>query len=171
MNHSITKAELYTCTIHTTRTPGLQELPCEHSPSNLSLCSQLLSRPLPGTPLFFYTQPNIPAQHSRQQHPSPVSQPNIPAQHPSPAFQPGIPAHCPSPHAHPPHWHHAQWQEDRLQCPWDGVRVQAGTTDGHSKQAAKLMITISAVSSSSQSRSSTPKLQTKKITLPWGQLI
>lgn len=157
MNHSITKAEFYTCTIRTARTPSLQEVTCEHSSANPSLCSLLIATAtrkgsqLLRPPLVWYTsfllhpaqhpsstfypaasQPSIPAQH-----PSPAFQSRVPAQNPSPASQSSIPAQHPNPHTCPQHLHHTQWQEDGLQCPWDGVRVQAGTTDGHDKQAAK----------------------------------
>ena len=116
MNHSITKAEFYTCTIRTARTPSLQEVTCEHSSANPSLCSLLIAMAtrkgsqLLRPPLVWYTsfllhpaqhpsptfypaasQPNIPAPHS-----SPKFQPSIPAQHPSPVFQPSIPTHTPA---------------------------------------------------------------------------
>lgn len=103
MNHSITKAEFYTCTIHTARTPSLQEVTCEHSSANPSLCSLLIATAtrkgsqLLRPPLAWYTSFLFhPAQHPSPTFYSAASQPSIPAQHPSPVFQHSIPTHTPA---------------------------------------------------------------------------
>lgn len=110
MNHSITKAEFYTCTIHTARTPSLQEVTCEHSSANPSLCSLLIATAtrkgsqLLRPPLVWYTSFLLhPAQHPSSTFYPAASQPSIPAQHPSPAFQSRVPAQNPSPASQPTH--------------------------------------------------------------------
>lgn len=95
MNHSITKAEFYTCTIRTARTPSLQEVTCEHSSANPSLCSLLIAMAtrkgsqLLRPPLVWYTSFLLhPAQHPSPTFYPVASQPNIPVQYSSPASQP-----------------------------------------------------------------------------------
>lgn len=110
MNHSITKAEFYTCTIHTARTPSLQEVTCEHSSANPSLCSLLIAMAtrkgsqLLRPPLAWYTSFLLhPAQHPSSTFYPAASQPRIPVQSSSPESQPSIPVQYSSPASQPTH--------------------------------------------------------------------